>query len=529
MTIDRKGFSRRDFLITSGHLGIGLGLAATGLLGAPAIIMAEGRRPTVEGGVMSGDALTDRAMLWGRASMPSRMLVEVADNPEFRGARQLPWVDVLPSTDLIGKIDATGLQGMNTAHYRVRFAALGDERAVSEPMVGQLRLPPSTPRDLRFVWSGDVVGQGWGIDESRGGMRTWEAMRQVRPDFFIHSGDTVYADGPLQERVALPDGSAWRNIVTPAKQKVAETLNEYRGQHAYNHLDANFRRFAAEVPMLAQWDDHETTNNWYPQEILDNDLYTEKNVALLSARARQAFLEYMPIRLPASAPQRIYRRFSYGPGMEVFMLDMRSYRGPNSANLQDEESSTTAFLGENQFRWLRQALNDSTATWKIIAADMPIGMVVPDGDRFEAIANHDPGQPLGRELELARLLQAIRDDDIRNVVWFTADVHYTAAHHYAPERASFKAFKPFWEFVSGPLHAGTFGPSEMDATFGPEVVFQKAPPEGQSNLPPSAGYQFFGQADLDAGSETLTVTLKDSDGNTLHTQVLEPEARSVNT
>ena len=40
MTIDRKGFSRRDFLITSGHLGIGLGLAATGLLGAPAIIIS---------------------------------------------------------------------------------------------------------------------------------------------------------------------------------------------------------------------------------------------------------------------------------------------------------------------------------------------------------------------------------------------------------------------------------------------------------------------------------------------------------
>ena len=173
MTMNRKGFSRRDFLTTSGRLGIGLGLAGTGLLSAPAIIMAEGRRPTVEGGVMSGDVLPDRAMLWGRASLPSRMLVEVADNPEFRGARQLPWVDVLPGTDLIGKIDATGLTGMDTVHYRVRFAALGDSRAVGEPMVGQLRLPPSAPRDLRFVWSGDVVGQGWGIDESRGGMRTW--------------------------------------------------------------------------------------------------------------------------------------------------------------------------------------------------------------------------------------------------------------------------------------------------------------------------------------------------------------------
>ena len=525
MTKPSRILTRRDFLVTSGHMSVGL--AGMGLLGAPAIVLAEGRRPTVQGSVMSGDVLFDRAMLWGRASMPSRMWVEVADNPEFRGARRLAPVDVLPGSDLIGKIDATGLGGMDQVHYRVRFAALGDKRAMGEPVVGQLRLPPTTPRNLRFVWSGDVVGQGWGIDESRGGMRTWEAMRKVQPDFFIHSGDSVYADGPLTAEVALPDGGTWRNLVTPAKQKVAETLAEYRGQHAYNHLDANFRRFAAEVPMLAQWDDHETVNNWYPQEILDDERYSEKNVALLSARARQAFIEYMPIRMTTEAPQRIYRRFSYGSGMEVFMLDMRSYRGPNSTNLQSKASNATAFLGENQFRWLRQALVDSTATWKIIAADMPIGMVVPDGELFEAIANGDNGQPLGRELEIARLLQAIRDDDIRNVVWFTADVHYTAAHHYAPERAAFKQFKPFWEFVSGPLHAGTFGPSEMDATFGPEVVFHKAPPEGQKNLPPSAGYQFFGQVDLDGESESLTVWLKDSDGTTLHTQVLVPEARTV--
>ncbi|WP_425388824.1 alkaline phosphatase D family protein [Corynebacterium lactis] len=37
-----------------------------------------------------------------------------------------------------------------------------------------------------------------------------------------------------------------------------------------------------------------------------------------------------------------------------------------------------------------------------------------------------------------------------NVVWLTADVHYTAAYHYSPERAQFTDFAPFWEFVSAP-------------------------------------------------------------------------------
>lgn len=506
-------------------LGLGLqgGVALGATMAAPAIVLAETRRPVITSGVMSGDMLTDRAMIWSRADRPSRMLLEIADNPEFKGARHLRGPETLPVRDLTAKLDVTGLDGMDTLHYRVRFAALGDHRAVSEPVAGQLHLPSAQKRDVRFVWSGDTAGQGWGIDESRGGMTTYETMRQQRPDFFLHSGDTVYADGPLKESVELADGSTWRNLVTPAKRKVAETLDEYRGQHAYNLMDANVRGLNAEVPMLAQWDDHETVNNWYPGEVLDDPRYTETNVSLLSARARQAFLEYMPLRQQPGAPQRIHRRFPYGPGLEVFMLDMRSFRGHNDANRQEDGAT---LLGRQQIDWLIDSLKRSTATWKIIASDMPIGLMVADGDNAEAVANGEPGRPLGREQEIARLLEAIRDNDIRNVVWFTADVHYTAAHHYSPERAAFKKFRPFWEFVSGPLHAGTFGPNDLDATFGPKVVFQKAPPDGQANLPPSAGYQFFGQVDLDGESETLTVTLKDSAGNALYAQELAPEMKA---
>ncbi|NWO10791.1 alkaline phosphatase [Chromohalobacter salexigens] len=512
-------YSRRDVLGWGVKAGVALGTASL----APSIVLAESRRPRVTSGVMSGDMLSDRAMLWSRSDRPARMLVELADNPAFRSARQVRGPEVLPSGGLVGKLDVAGLGDIDTLHYRVRFAALDDPRALSEPVEGCLRLPPSRARDVRFVWSGDTVGQGWGIDESRGGMTIYDTMRRQRPDFFIHSGDTVYADGPLEESVTLANGETWRNVVTPAKRKVAETLDEYRGQHTYNLLDANLRRFNAEVPMLAQWDDHETTNNWYPGERLEDERYTARNVSLLAARGRQAFLEHPPIRQRSTAPGRIHRRFAYGPSLEVFMLDMRTYRGANSRNRQTESTAQTAFLGEDQFAWLRRSLKESSATWKVIASDMPIGLVVSDGDAYEAIANGDAGGPLGRELEIARLLRAIRDDNVKNVVWLTADVHYTAAHHYSPERARFQEFAPFWEFVSGPLHAGTFGPGALDATFGPEVVFQKAPPEGESNLPPSRGYQFFGQVDLDGDSEALTVSLMDAAGNTLHRQQLTPQ------
>jgi len=157
---------------------------------------------------------------------------------------------------------------------------------------------------------------------------------------------------------------------------------------------------------------------------------------------------------------------------------------------------------------------------------MPLGLIVYDDyinkSTFENGANGD-GPALGRELEIAQLLQFIHHNDIRNVVWFTADVHYTAAHYYDPAKAQFTDFRPFYEFVSGPLNSGTFGPGEMDNTFGPQVLFYKAPPAGQFNLSPAAGLQFFGEVNIDAESRAMTVSLKDMMGIILYEKKLDAE------
>lgn len=99
--------------------------------------------------------------------------------------------------------------------------------------------------------------------------------------------------------------------------------------------------------------------------------------------------------------------------------------------------------------------------------------------------------------------------------------NYCAAHHYSPERAAFKDFAPFWEFVAGPLNAGSFGPNALDGTFGPQVMFQKAPLVQNSS--PFAGYQFFGEVEIDAQSRALTVTLRDLDGEPVFSQELQPD------
>ncbi len=499
-----------------------MGTAAAGMvLAVPGLSRAQSR-PVLTHGVQSGDIAHDGAVIWARADREARMTVEWATTESFTGARALPGLPVGEPTDFAGKLVLSGLPSDQDIFYRVTMTDLADRNGVSEPVTGRFRTAPAGLRDISFVWSGDTAGQGWGIDEARGGMTTYATMAGHAPDFFIHSGDTIYADGPMEAEVALKDGSMWKNVLIPEKAKVAETLNEFRKQYQYNLMDAHVRAFNAQVPMLAQWDDHEVTNNWYPNEMLaSDDRYAVKSAALLASRAMRAFHEMMPLRTSEEEPLRIYRKVAYGPLLDIFFIDLRTYRGDNTANTEAEGA---AFLGADQLRWLKSALAQSRATWKVIASDMPIGMIVPDGDTgaMENGANGD-GPALGRERDIAAVLSFIRSAGIANTVWLTADVHYTAAHHYSPDRAQFQDFEPFWEFVSGPLHAGTFGPSKYDNTFGPEVRFAKHPSEAEGpNLPPSVGMQFFGKVDIRAETGVMTVSLMDAGDTVLWSVDLEP-------
>ncbi len=513
--------NRREFLRAAAGGGLLARPLAVGPQ-APAIVVAERARPQMRFGVQSGDVLRDRAIVWSRSDRPSRLVVEYSTTESFRSVRRIVGPAATESSDFTARVDLSHLPPGQRIFYRASFQSLSDPKAVSEAVTGSFVTAPAIARDVTLLWSGDVCGQGWGINPDLGGMTIYESMRRLEPDLFIHSGDTIYADNAIEPEVKLDDGSVWRNLTSPEKSKVAETLAEFHGNHRYNLLDEHVRRFNASVPMLPQWDDHETRNNWYPGQILEDEHYTEKRVDVLAARARRAFLDYVPIRFNPADPDRVYRAFTYGPLLDVLMLDERSYRGPNSPNRQEQMSAVTAFLGRPQTAWLKERLLGSKATWKLVASDMPIGLVVADGENFEAFANGN-GPPLGRELELADLLRFIKAHKIRNVVWITADVHYCAAHRYDPSRAQFTDFDPFWEFVAGPLNAGTFGPAQLDNTFGPEAVFVGIPAGMKGNRSPKEGYQFFGSIRIEGRTGAMTVRLHDITGAVLYSVDLAPE------
>src|SRR5712672_4614376 len=403
----KQSLTRRQLLVRSAST---VALAGLGSLAKPYLSRAADR-PQLTNGLASGDVSTSSAIVWARADRPARMLVECSTVESFKTILCVTSSDALPDHDFTSKVLLEGLPPGQDIFYRVRFEDIGETGISGETQVGHFRTAPLEQGSISFVWSGDTAGQGWGIDASRGGMRTYGTMLENRPDFFIHSGDHIYADCPVLSELKLPNGEVWRNIVTEEKSTVAHSLAQFRGNYRYNLLDDNLRAFHAQVPMLAQWDDHEVTNDWSPIGSADETGYAEDGTSRLVQRARRAFHEFMPIRATLAQAGRVYRKMGYGPLLDIFLIDMRSYRD-STWNRRDDRGDSF-ILGPAQLAWLKRELAASDATWKVIAADLPIGVISED-----AIALGD-GPPERREHEIADLLSFMKRAGIRNTVWLT--------------------------------------------------------------------------------------------------------------
>jgi len=485
---ERHLINRRQFLT-----GTAASLVACRARSPQAIV----RAPSITHGVQAGDVQSGTANIWARWDGPARMVVDWATS-EGGTWRSVAGPLVTPRTGYAGVVALAGLPDAQRIVYRVRFTR---EAARGESEVEQGTFVTPHAANLRVAWTGDTCGQGFGRNPDWGGLRGYAAVRAAQPDVFVNSGDLIYADNPIEAVTTTVDGRTWRNITNERVARVAEELDDFRARFAYNLEDDHVRALARDVATVAQWDDHETHNNWFPGQQLDDERYTTRDASTLAARAKQAFFEWTPTtRGPI---QRVLR---YGPLLDIVVLDARTFRSRNDAGIEPGR----IVLGAAQSAWLVDTLATSRARWKLVACDQPIALVIPDdAPRQEGFANGVPGAPLGRERELADVLVALKARGVKNTLWVTADVHYAAAHHFDGARAGLD-YNPFWELVAGPIHAGTFGPNALDPSLGPELRFQWVPQPGTGNLPPSDGLQSFGT--LDVTADGIAVGLWGIDG-----------------
>jgi alkaline phosphatase D len=201
-----KPISRRQFLmssaiylryayaIASGTIIYTSIVAKSSIAQAPAIITSEKTRPQIPYGVASGDISGNSAVIWSRSNKPAQMIVEYSTNESFRNFRRVVGQVASDKTDFTARMYLSGLPQGQQIFYRVLFEDLQSSNVYSAPVQGTFKTASQGNKDIFFAWSGDTAGQGWGINPDFGGMKIYESIRKLKPDFFIHSGDYIYAD-----------------------------------------------------------------------------------------------------------------------------------------------------------------------------------------------------------------------------------------------------------------------------------------------------------------------------------------------
>lgn len=342
--------------------------------------------PVQTHGQAVGDVTDSRALIWMRANRAARVAVEVALNSAFTHSWTTEPILVGAETDFTAKIELLDLEPSRRYYYRI---ILHDPEQPTLRSVGPtgtfVTAPaPEEAASFTFAWSGD----SWARFKP---FRIFRAIPQQQPDFFLYLGDTIYAD------LSAPP---------------ARTLEQYRQAYKVNRHDQALQTFLETTSVYVIWDDH---------EVQDNFDSTHPRIPV----GRQALLEYWPIRTNEEDPTRLYRSFRWGRAVELFILDTRQYRSPSS--LPDTSSKT--MLGAQQKAWLKAALLNSTATFKVVATSVPL--------RF-----HGRDSWEGYTTERQELFDFIAQNNIKNLIFLSADVHYAAVINH-PEG--------FTEVIVGPL------------------------------------------------------------------------------
>jgi len=458
-------------------------------------------------GIASGNVREKEAILWTRVNQEAEVLAEVSTDCSFTQVDKMEVGKALAENDFIIKVTASDLEPDHTYCYRFKT-----EAAVSD--VGTFRTAPSEGQDtaVRFAYSSDSDGS------KDPPFNNFEVLDQVRLDdidFWVYLGDTVYMDtfGPK-----------------------AETLDEIRAKYKQNRDFAALRDLLKATSTYAIWDDHEVENDFDGQTVAPT----------LYANGRRAFLEYMPIQEsgllndPTCAGNPLFRVFHWGKNVDIIILDERSCRSASVEEACEDDLIPTlpteirlafgllpqpppgcldaindparTMLGINQKEALKNVLLESKATWKLIINEVAIS------EFFALPYDHWEGYAAERE----ELLNFIISNNIKNVVFLTGDLHANLIGDVVLNR--FMAPIPIAnEIIAGPIAQVTLFERLEDQLGSADAVSALISLATLANLQ-CVHTNTFGYALVEANSDSLTITLKDDNGQQIQDQLNRPGA-----
>lgn len=169
------------------------------------------------------------------------------------------------------------------------------------------------------------------------GFKIYQHMKNLNPDFMVHTGDVVYYD---QMAKTLP-------------------LAHWHWQRMFG-LESCVD-FYKDVPAYFMKDDHDT---WM------NDCYPQWNNKFMGEFTFEQGVRVFKEQVPMS--EKPYRTFRWGKDVQVWLMEGREYRQRN--DLPDGPDKT--IWGKEQMAWFKQSFEASDATYRILISPTPI--VGPD-------------------------------------------------------------------------------------------------------------------------------------------------------
>lgn len=303
---------------------------------------------------VAGDVTSEGALVWLRAEPDSQVFLYYSKELSLSDFSSIGPFSVDKKADGTALIKLENLEPATTYYYRPAVAGKRPGyvgRFVTAPR-------PDDATKVSFCFSGDTR-------ESYQPFTVMNAVRAQQPDFFLHLGDTIYADR---------GGNAHR-------------LSDFWAKYRANREDAATQLCFGETSVYVVWDDHEVADDYLPGN-------------RLATIGRRAFLDYWPVARNPNEPERIYRSFRWGKALEIFLLDTRQYRDLKHGTM----------LGKAQKEWLFEALERSQAIFKFVATSVP--MAGGGRDRWD-----------GYPHERTEVLTHIREKKITGVVFLSADLH----------------------------------------------------------------------------------------------------------
>lgn len=428
--------------------------AATAALGAPlaaAIPAYAAERPAFLHGVASGDPLPDGVLLWTRVTpvpdaVPgsgkgpdTEVRWEVAEDKGFTRVVGRGSTTARAASDHTVKADVRGLRQATTYYFRFLVGDAGDAGVVHSP-VGRTRTTPAHDASAHGVRFGVVSCANW----EAGHFSPYRHLAaRTELDAVLHLGDYIYeyrsGEYPSAEYVVRQH---------EPKHEIT-TLADYRTRHGVHKTDPDAQAMHATHPVIAIWDDHEFADNAWSGGAVNHSPETEGDWAGRMAAAKQAYFEWMPVR--TSTEGTVYRRVRYGKLADLHLLDLRSFRseqaGFGSGEVDDPDRTIT---GRAQLDWLKSGLTASDAAWKLVGTSVMITPVA-----FGSLPAHLlkplaellglPGEGLaintdqwdGYTDDRKELIAHLRDNNIRNTVFLTGDIHMAWANDVPVKAATY--------------------------------------------------------------------------------------------